>query len=88
MPGFRPGKVPASLINKMYGKAVLADEINKLVGEKINEYLKAEDIHTLGDPMPSETQNKTIDWENDTEFEFVFDLGLSPELDIKLQQER
>ena len=84
MPGFRPGKVPASLISKMYGKAVLADEINKLVGEKINEYLKAEDIHSLGDPMPNETQNKSVDWENDTDFEFVFDLGLAPELDVKL----
>ncbi len=55
MPGFRPGKVPASLINKMYRKSVLADEINKLVSEKINEYLKAEDLHVLGDPMPNES---------------------------------
>ncbi len=86
LPGFRPGKVPASLISKMYGKAVLADEINKLVGEKINEYLKAEDIHSLGDPMPNETQNKSVDWENDTDFEFVFDLGLAPELDVKLSK--
>jgi trigger factor len=84
MPGFRPGKVPASLIQKMYGKAVLAEEINKLVSEKINEYLKAEDIHVLGDPMPNETENKPIDWENDKEFEFVFDLGLAPEIDLSL----
>ena len=69
MPGFRPGKVPATLINKMYRKAVMADEINKLVSEKINEYLKAEDLHVLGDPMPNETENKQIDFEIDTEFE-------------------
>ena len=86
LPGFRPGKVPASLISKMYGKAVLADEINKLVGEKLNEYIKAEDIHVLGDPMPNENQNKQIDFENDTEFEFVFDIGLSPELDVNISK--
>jgi trigger factor len=86
MPGFRPGKVPASLINKMYRKSVVADEINKLVSEKINEYLKAEDIHVLGDPMPNETENKPIDWDNDTEFEFVFDLGLAPEFDSTLSK--
>jgi trigger factor len=82
MPGFRPGKVPASLINKMYRKAVLADEINKLVSESINEYLKTQDIHVLGDPLPNETENKTIDFDNDTEFKFVFDLGLSPEFEV------
>src|SRR5664279_5211237 len=86
MPGFRPGKVPASLINKMYRKSVVADEINKLVSEKINEYLKAEDIHVLGDPMPNETENKPIDWDNDTDFEFVFDLGLAPEFDSTLSK--
>jgi trigger factor len=86
MPGFRPGKVPASLINKMYRKSVVADEINKLVGEKINEYLKTQDIHVLGDPMPNETENKPIDWENDTEFEFVFDLGLAPAFDATLSK--
>lgn len=84
MPGFRPGKVPAGLIKKMYGKAVLADEINKLVSEKINEYIKNEDIHVLGDPLPNETENKTVDFDTDTDFEFVFDLGLSPAIDVKL----
>jgi trigger factor len=86
MPGFRPGKVPASLINKMYRKSVLADEINKLVSEKINEYIKAEDIHVLGDPMPNETENKVIDWDDDTEFEFVFDLGIAPEIDATVSK--
>ena len=84
MPGFRPGKVPASLINKMYKKAVLADEINKIVSESINEYLKAENIHVLGDPLPNETENKTVDFDIDTDFNFVFDLGLSPEFEAKI----
>lgn len=83
IPGFRPGNVPIGIINKMYRKAVLADEINKLIGEKINDYIKAEDLHVLGDPLPSETQNKPLDFDNDTEFEFVFDLGLAPKFNIE-----
>jgi trigger factor len=83
IPGFRPGNVPMGLINKMYRKPVLAEEINKLVSEKINEYLKAEDLHVLGDPLPNETQNKTLDFDTDTDFEFVFDLGLAPKLDFE-----
>jgi trigger factor len=86
IPGFRPGNVPFSLINKMYRKAVLADEINKLVGEKLNEYLKAENISALGDPLPNESENKPIDWDNDTDFKFVFDLGLSPEFELKISK--
>jgi trigger factor len=86
IPGFRPGNVPFSLINKMYRKAVLADEINKLVGEKLNEYLKSENISALGDPLPNESENKPIDWDNDTDFKFVFDLGLSPEFELKISK--
>ncbi len=86
IPGFRPGNVPFSLINKMYRKAVLVDEINKLVGEKLNEYLKSENISVLGDPLPNESENKTIDWDNDIDFKFVFDIGLSPEFELKISK--
>jgi trigger factor len=86
IPGFRPGNVPPSLINKMYGKGVLAEEINKLVGEKLNEYIKSENIDVLGDPLPNEVENKPIDWDNDTNFKFVFDLGLSPVFELKISK--
>ena len=66
----------------MYYKGVLAEEINKLVGEKLNEYLKNENISVLGDPLPNESENKPIDWDNETEFNFVFDVGLSPEFEL------
>ncbi len=84
--GFRPGKVPAGLVRKMYRTPVMVEEINKLVGESINTYLKEENIRILGEPLPSEEQAKEIDWEKQTEFEFNFDLGLAPELDISLSQ--
>lgn len=84
--GFRPGKVPAGIINKMYGKAVLVEEINKLISEKITDYIKAENLHVLGDPLPSENQGKTIDWENDTTFEFTFDMGFAPAFETSVDK--
>jgi len=84
--GFRPGKVPAGMIQKLYGKSVMVEEINKLLSENLLKYIQDEHIHILGDPLPSEEDQKPIDWENSTEFEFVFDLGLSPEFEVKLSK--
>jgi trigger factor len=86
MDGFRPGKVPAGLVRKMYRTAVMVEEINKLVSESVTNYLRDEGINILGDPLPSEKQEKDINWETQTEFEFDFDLGLAPELEISLTQ--
>jgi trigger factor len=83
MPGFRPGRVPASLVKKMYGKAVLVDEINKLVSEDLSKYISENKLDILGEPLPSEEQ-QTIDFDQDENFKFSFDLGLSPEIEIKL----
>ena len=86
MPGFRQGKVPAGIIKKLYGTAVLVEEINKLVSESISRYLIDEKLNILGEPLPNKDMNKEFDWENQKEFEFVFDLGLSPELEFALSQ--
>lgn len=83
--GFRPGKVPAGMIQKLYGKTVMVEEINKLLSENLMKFIEDEKIHILGDPLPSETE-KAIDWENQSEFEFVFEVGLSPEFNISLDQ--
>ncbi|MFC2114882.1 trigger factor [Bacteroidota bacterium] len=84
--GFRPGKVPAGLVRKMYRTPVMVEEINKLVTESISNFLKEEEIKILGEPLPSEKQQKEIDWENQSEFEFDFDLGLAPKFEISLSQ--
>jgi trigger factor len=84
--GFRPGKVPAGIVRKMYGKSIMADEINKLLSENIMKYIQDEQIHILGEPIPSEKEQKPIDWENDSDFEFAFDLGLTPEFELKLSK--
>ena len=83
MPGFRPGKVPLSLIKKMYGNAVLIDEINKLVSQSLSEYISENELNILGEPLSNENQ-KTIDFDQEEEFEFIFDLGLSPKIEVKL----
>jgi trigger factor len=80
--GFRPGKVPAGIVRKMYGKSIMADEINKLLSENLMKYIQDEKINILGEPLPSLTEQKPIDWENDSDFEFAFDLGLAPEFEL------
>jgi trigger factor len=81
--GFRPGKVPMGLIKKMYYTPVLVDEVNKLVSESLFDYLKDKDIRILGEPLPHRDQQK-VDFENQTDFEFRFDLGLAPLVEMEV----
>jgi len=82
--GFRPGMVPMGLIKKMYYTPVLVDEVNKMVSESIFNYLKEENVRILGEPLPHKDQDQKVDFEKDTEFEFLFDLGLAPELNLEI----
>ncbi len=82
MPGFRPGNVPVGLVKKMYGKTILAEEVNKLISEALYNYIKDNKLDILGEPISNETIQKPIDFDNDQTFEFVFDLGLCPEMTI------
>ncbi len=86
IPGFRPGMVPVGLVKKMYGKAVMAEEINKLVSDGLFNYIRENNINILGEPVPSETEQPTIDFDNQEEFEFVFDLGIAPEFEVELSK--
>lgn len=82
--GFRPGKVPSGLIKKMYGKAVLIEEVNKIISESISRYITEEKLSILGEPLPNEQEQQPIDWDLQEEFEFAFDLGLAPPIEITL----
>jgi trigger factor len=82
--GFRPGKVPQGLVNKMYRKAVLIEEINKILGESLSQYLVDEKLNILGEPLAHEEKQMPIDWDHDEEFEFSFDIGLAPSLEISV----
>ena len=83
MPGFRPGMVPAGLVKKMYGKGILADVLNKLVGENLQKHIEDNKIQILGDPLPSEESPK-IDLDNEDTFTFLFDIAVAPEFEAKL----
>lgn len=81
IPGFRKGAVPMSLIQKQYGKAVLLDEVNKLLQSSLNDYLVEEKLDILGNPLPKITED--FNWDAD-DYSFEFELGLAPEFAIDL----
>ena len=82
IPGFRKGHVPMGMVKKQYGKAVLVDEVNKLLQDALNKYLTEEKLDVLGNPLPKSQDH--LDW-NAEEFSFEFELGLAPEFDVKLK---
>ncbi|WP_251620512.1 trigger factor [Odoribacter lunatus] len=83
--GFRKGKTPMGIVKKMYGRAVLVEEINTVLGEALSNYIKENDLHLLGEPLPSETEQKEVNLEDDN-FEFAYDIALSPEVNVKLSK--
>jgi trigger factor len=82
--GFRPGMVPIGIVKKMYGRAVEIDEINKIVTENVQKYITDEKLEILGDPLPKADEQEKIDFETQEEFTFTFELGLTPEVELKL----
>ncbi|MDF9831601.1 trigger factor [Parabacteroides sp. PF5-6] len=86
VPGFRKGMVPMGMIKKLYGKSVLADEVNKLLSESLYKYIREEKLNILGEPLPNETEQKEINFDTDETFEFVFDVALAPEIQIELNK--
>ena len=82
IPGFRKGQVPMGLIKKQYGKAVLVDEVNKLLQDNLNKYLVEEKLDILGNPLPRLQDNFNWDSEN---FDFEFELGLAPDFEVSLK---
>tara|TARA_A200000113_G_scaffold221419_1_gene233252 strand:+ start:749 stop:2077 length:1329 start_codon:yes stop_codon:yes gene_type:complete len=83
VPGFRKGHVPLGMIKKQYETAVTADEVNKLLQENLDKYLKEQNINILGNPLP--VLKEDLDWKA-PQFSFDFELGLAPEFDINLSE--
>ncbi len=82
--GFRPGMVPFGLISKMYRKPVLVEEVNNILNETLTKYIVDEKLNLLGEPLPHETSQQKIDWDNDTSFEFIVDIALAPDFDVQV----
>ena len=82
--GFRPGKVPTGVIKRMYGKSILVDEINHLVGHALQDYIRDNEIKILGEPIPNQQQVETVDWDNQSEFEFEYNIGMVEDFKLDL----
>ena len=87
IPGFRPGQAPMGLIKRQYGTAVKVDAVNKLLGDKIYEYIRENKIQMLGEPMPNTEKQPELDFEKGENFEFVFDIAVAPEFKIELSDQ-
>ena len=83
IPGFRPGQAPMGMIKRQFGTSVKVDAVNKLLGEKLYEYVRENKIQMLGEPLPSE-QQEALDFESDQPLTFKFDIAVAPEFEAKL----
>lgn len=84
VPGFRPGTVPVGMVKKMYGKSILAEEINKIVGENLYNYIQENKLNVLGEPLPNEEKQQPIDFSTEGDYDFYFDIALAPEIKLNL----
>ena len=83
IPGFRPGQAPMGMIKRQFGTSVKVDVVNKLLGEKLYDYVRENKIQMLGEPLPSE-QQEALDFESDKPLKFKFDIAVAPEFEAKL----
>lgn len=82
--GFRKGKVPIGLIEKMYGKSIMVEEINKILVDSLKDYITKNDLKIIGDPLPNNEKAQEIDWDTQKEFDFEYSIGLIDDFDYNL----
>jgi trigger factor len=82
IPGFRKGMVPAGLVKKMYGQSVFTDEVLRTVEKELNTYLNKEQLDIFAQPLPMDNDARGIDINNPTDYEFAFEVGLKPEINV------
>ena len=86
IPGFRPGMVPMGVVRKMYGKGAVAEQSYRVASNSVFEYLQKEGIDYVGDVIPSDEQGD-FDFENNTEHEFMFEIGEAPKIEVALSKD-
>ena len=82
--GFRPGKAPISMVKGMYGVSILVEEINAILGESLNSYIKEQSFRILGEPLPVEKEDNSIDWKTQKEFDFEYKIGFVENFELAL----
>ncbi|RIW13748.1 trigger factor [Algoriphagus lacus] len=84
--GFRPGKAPVSMVKNIYGTSILVDEINAILGESLNNYLKEQTFRILGEPLPVEKADNSIDWKTQKDFDFEYKIGFVDSVVVALDK--
>ncbi|MDR1552356.1 MAG: hypothetical protein LBS69_02680 [Prevotellaceae bacterium] len=84
--GFRPGMAPMSLIQKIYGHSILLEELNKLISESLGKYIENEKMEIIGEPIPCDDEQQPIDWDNQSDFEFVYEIGYIPKYELTIDK--
>lgn len=84
--GFRTGKVPQGVIKKMYGKSILVEEINHMVGHALQDYIRDNELKILGEPIPNQQTIDKVDWDNQVDFEFEYNVGLVEDFAVDLSK--
>lgn len=84
MPGFRPGKVPAGMVKKMYGKSILVDELNKLTSDSLMGYIRDSNLDILGNPLPIEDNDTSLNLDNPGTIKLAFEIGLAPQFELNI----
>ena len=82
--GFRQGKVPSSVVKKMFGKPILAEIVNQQISHSLSDYIKDNKLRILGDPLPNSDKARAIDWDNQKDFEFEFQVGMVDDFQYEL----
>ncbi len=81
VPGFRKGKTPMQIIIKKYKKALLIDEVNKLIQSELYKYISSDKLQILGSPISIEDN---VNWDQDKDFLFKYEVGLAPKFDVDI----
>ena len=84
IPGFRAGKVPFGMVQKMYGEAVKADVVSKYIGEQLDKYIADNKLELLGQPLPDHEKQEVINFKDDKDFTFYYELGIKPSIELEL----
>ncbi len=84
--GFRPGKVPSHVIQRMYGKSILVDEVNNLLSKTVSGYIRENKLQIVGDPIPNRDQADSVNWDKPESMEFTYDLGLASDFEVNISE--
>lgn len=82
--GFRAGKVPTGVVKKMFGKSILVEEINHMLSHKLSDYIKENNLRIIGEPLPNHTKANAINWDNQKDFEFEYQIGIAEDFSYDL----